>query len=172
MVVCVATDRFISVCFPFIAKFLCTFRRAVVVCVTITLLQFLINLHFVWTSKLVLQKESLDKSEYLSQTPDEYVHFVTYIWPWVDLTNLFFLTAATLILLSTMIIHKITKQRRLVVPASSISGTSASTSQSHLTVSLIAICIAMVICNTPFVVICQQTWLSTGLVWLTVCVHF
>ncbi len=153
LVVCVAIDRFISVYFPFVAKFICTFHRAVIVCSGIIIFQFLVHMHFVWTNKLDFVVSTIGNStiEYSCSTPKEYRYFINYIWPWIDLINFFFLPSVTLIVLSALIVYKITKQRRQVAPASATNGTST-TNQSQLTVSLVAICVAMIICNCPVVV--------------------
>ena len=52
LVVFVAIDRFISVYFPFAAKFISTTHKAVVLCIFIVLSQFAINAHFLWTYTL------------------------------------------------------------------------------------------------------------------------
>ena len=155
IVVCMAIDRFISVYLPYAAKFISTPRRAVFVCIIIVLSQFSINLHFVWTYRL-LPKSNATNDECLY--PEKYEQWIKYIWTWIDLSIYSFIPVTTLVSLSSPIIYKVIKQKKQVT---TIATSSNSSSYRSITIILIVICVVMLLCNTPIVVLNLVTpWLD------------
>ena len=145
IVICVAIDRFISVYFPYAAKLLSTPRRAIIVCISIGISQFIINLHYLWTYRLLVVGNEIQCAY-----PDKYTNWMNYIWTWIDLSIYSFIPVTTLTNLSSLIIYKLLKRRKQLAASQSASTT---TNKRSMTVTLIVICFVMLLCNTPIVVI-------------------
>ena len=144
-VICVAIDRFISVYFPYTAKSLSTSKRAVGVCVVISIFQFVLNLHFVWTSRLVVVDGEM-KCIY----PEQHAHWMRFVWTWIDLSVFSFIPVTTLTTLSSLTIYKMAKQRKQIAASHNAS---TSMSKRSISISLITVCVVMLLCNTPIVVL-------------------
>ncbi|XP_052782886.1 psychosine receptor-like [Mya arenaria] len=109
VLVCVTVDRFLSVSMPFRAKRLCTMTRSRIVIAGILLLLSLKNMHFLWTLTLVETWEYRCDGD-----SSEDVHFLRFIWPWLDLAVFCLVPFSVMIVCNIKIIYEmVLSQKKL-----------------------------------------------------------
>ncbi len=95
MVSVLSIERFFAVWFPLKAKSWTTKRNMTIVLITIAIFQFGIDAHYFWTIHLVRDTTM----EYKCVKNEAYRNFLSYYWPWVNIT--FYSLIPFLILLTT-----------------------------------------------------------------------
>ena len=95
---------------------------------------------------MIPDASDISGASYKCGYPQKNDYWMKFIWPWIDLSIFSFIPVTTLVTLSSLIIYKLIKQRYRMTKIES-------SSQRQITISLVAFCTVMVICNTPIVIL-------------------
>ena len=101
VLVSVTVDRCLSVSLPFRARRMCNRKTAVAVIVTLFIVMCVKNMHFLWTVSLVHTWEF----QCHANTP-AHAHFISYVWPWIDMVIFCIIPFSTMIICNIKIIYE------------------------------------------------------------------
>lgn len=109
LIIAVTVERYIVVCFPFKATYICHPKVAKRVTMVLVFILLALNFHFFWTAELIhiplTGKMSCDSS-------NRHSDIVREVWPWVDATVYCFLPFLAILSLNCRIIGKVMKARK------------------------------------------------------------
>ncbi len=134
-------ERFIAVWFPLKAKLWTTKRNMTVVLIIIAIFQFGINAHYFWTVRLVGDTTT----GYACVKDEYYKKFLSYYWPWINITIYSLIPFLILLTTSCSIIAKIVYNRYMRKRKSSTRRSKIS----NLTMILLAISFTFVLTTSP-----------------------
>jgi hypothetical protein len=97
-------ERFIAVALPLQANRLCTVKRAKLATMSLFLIVFAINFHFLITHSLVKRADKGCQS-----TSETYDLFINKIWPWIDASIYSFIPLTLLIVFNVLIVFNLLK---------------------------------------------------------------
>ena len=108
----VTFERFISVWFPFKARYICTRKNAAIGLVILAVFISSANVHFFWTRGLLVYALGNDTVEIYCNHLEEYYHFTIVIWDILDSLLIAYIPCACMIVLNIFIIIKLKRFRR------------------------------------------------------------
>ena len=112
MLLSVTVERFISVWFPFKARYLCTRKHAAIGLVILAVFISSANVHFFWTRGLLVSALGNDTVKLSCNHLEEYHYFTGIIWDILDSLLRAYIPCACMIALNILIIIKLKRLRR------------------------------------------------------------
>ena len=109
----VTVERFISVWFPFKARYLCTYKHAAIGLVILAVCLSSANFHFFWT--IGLSAFGNDTVKLSCSDFEEYHYFTRVIWNFIDSLLTTYIPCACMIFLNILIIIKLKRFRSAVI---------------------------------------------------------
>jgi hypothetical protein len=153
IIVAVTVERYIAVCFPLQANIMCNTKRALFVIFAIFALILTINLHFLWTVKVVEFKEFGENVK--KCTEGEHYNDLFRIWPWVDAFIYSFLPFILIMSLNFLIIRQVFiahRDREQFLTNDSKRRTSSQDTGYKITIMLLTISFAFLLTTLPMVI--------------------
>ncbi|XP_064641502.1 FMRFamide receptor-like [Lineus longissimus] len=153
IIVAVTVERYIAVCFPLQANVMCNTKRALFVILAILAVILTINLHFLWTVKVVEFKEF---GEHVKKCTggERYQDFIR-IWPWVDAFIYSFLPFILIMSLNFLIIRQVFlahRDREQFLSNDSQRRTTSQDTGYKITVMLLSISFTFLLTTLPMVI--------------------
>ena len=108
----VTVERFISVWFPFKARYLCTYKQAAIGLVILAVFISSANVHFFWTRGLLVSALGNDTVKLSCNNLEEYYYFTGIILDILDALLIAFIPCVCMIVLNILIIIKLNRLRR------------------------------------------------------------
>ncbi|XP_046584874.1 probable G-protein coupled receptor B0563.6 [Haliotis rubra] len=155
LLVAVTLERVLSVMFPHTVKMKCTRNAAYAIIAGILVLFLLLNAHYLYgIGDYYLQEGNETLLIPCDGITDGYYYFETTVWPWVDFCIYSFLPSTILIISNFCIIRKVFSSD---TKANSVKGycgnvTARRNKTTSMTMTLVVVSAAYVICTTPFCV--------------------
>ncbi|XP_060579418.1 thyrotropin-releasing hormone receptor-like [Ruditapes philippinarum] len=157
MLICVTLERIISTFLPHTRRVFCKQRNASIAVAAIFLTLCLLNSHYLfgYGDKYNGNHTIIERCVPME---DNYTHFISYSWTWIDLCVFYLIPMLFLLIGNMMIIFKVLdshrRSRRAVVPSTNVPSTTATqrNKTSSLTVLLMLVSALFIICITPIVV--------------------
>lgn len=116
LIIAVTVERYIAVCHPLRAAFMCNHRTAIRVVLAIFVLVLGVNINFLWMTEVQLYPRTGSAGNPPQQphcTAAAGLEFVVnQVWPWVDAIIYSFLPFAIILFLNTLIIRRVVRARQ------------------------------------------------------------
>ena len=157
MLICVTMERTISTFQPHKRRVFCKVRNASLAVGAILTALFLLNGHYLFG-----YGNKVDENNTIVEScvpiEDNYAHFISYSWTWIDLCVFYLIPMLFLLIGNMMIIYKVLdshrRSRRVIAPSANVptTNTAQRNKTSSLTVLLMLVSALFIICITPIVV--------------------
>ncbi|CAG2212155.1 probable G-protein coupled receptor B0563.6 [Mytilus edulis] len=149
LLVSMTIERFIAIWFPLQVTKLCTKRRAFINMIVLAIILMALNFQFYWTTVELPHKVYVWQCSFM----DEYVHFITKVWYWIDGAAYSIVPFILLLIFNTMIILGIkmasSKQRMLTNKIDKTQNTDKIKHQQQITIMLVSISVVFIILTMP-----------------------
>lgn len=157
MIVILAVERFIAICMPFKVSGMCTICRSRCIVVIVYVAGFLIQSPLFAKYKIVASRNEFNETEYsLHHTAlsEEILFTIIYGWVLEGLIGVIIPFVLILVLNSRLIyaIHQSTKYLKRRIGINTRASYDISSEQLKITTMLIAMCVAFLACQAPYVV--------------------
>ncbi|XP_067661475.1 neuromedin-U receptor 2-like [Haliotis asinina] len=155
LLVGVTLERVLSVMFPHTVKMKCTRKAAYAIIGSILVFFLLLNAHYLYgIGDYYYQEGNETLLIPCDGITDDYYRFETTIWPWVDFCFYSFLPSSILIISNFCIIRTVYSSDTKANDVKGYCGnvTARKNKTSSMTMTLVAVSAAYVICTTPFCV--------------------
>ncbi|XP_069114763.1 probable G-protein coupled receptor 139 [Argopecten irradians] len=169
LIVAVTVERYIAVCFPLKASFLCRIRKAKYIVVVLLLILCSLNSHFLWTVQLRHVGNNATAPVYVCDASPNFSDLVNHVWVWIDAGMYSFVPFVILLILNARIVHKVwvAKNERKHITERRMSTCNADKSPAGLreastkvTVMLLTISFTFLLTTLPMnvILILTKTW--------------
>ena len=141
----VTVERFISVWFPFKARYVCTRKHAAIGLIILAAFISSANVHFFWTQGILVSPLGNDTVKLTCHDLEEYHYFTRVIWDILDSILIAYIPCACMIVLNVLIIIKLKRFRSGVI----FTPDSNSTRVNTMTAMLLTVTFTFVLLMTP-----------------------
>ena len=114
LIVAVTTERYIAVCFPLKASFMCDVKQSRITTAVLFLFTIFLNCHFLWTVEVSREPNhnSTSMTSHCQATPD-FRYLLDVVWPWVDAAIYSLVPSVVMTILNILIIRQVIRARHL-----------------------------------------------------------